>query len=172
MILFETPRLLVRQLAPNDLDALFAIFSDPIVTRWTGDGSPLTREQCMRWIEISQRNYATKGFGASAVVERASGAMIGLCGIVYAPGSSEPEIIYMFGQPWWGQGYAGEVVPAMLRYGTEQCGLPRVRATIAPENVASQRVAARAGMRYDGEIIDPDDGLPARVYYYEPESEG
>ena len=172
MILFETARLLVRHLQPGDLDAMVAIFSDPIVTRWAGDGSPLSREQCERWIEISQRNYETKGFGASAVVGRASGAMIGLCGIVYAPGSSEPEIIYMFGQPWWGQGYASEVVPPMLRYGIEQCGLPRVMATIAPENTASQHVAAKAGMRFEREIIDPDDGLPARVYFYEPGNEG
>ena len=170
MILFETPRLLVRHLQLNDLDAMHAIFSDPIVTRWAGDGSPLSREQCEQWIAISQRNYATRGFGASAVIERAGGAMIGVCGIVCAPGSTVPEIIYMFGQPWWGRGYAGEVVPPMLRYGTGQCGLPRVMATIAPENAASQRVATRAGMRYDGEVIDPDDGLPSRVYFYEPGS--
>lgn len=117
---------------------------------------------------MSQHNYATRGFGPSAVVLRANHALVGVCGIVYGPGCDEPEIIYMFDQPWWGQGLASEVVPAMLAYGLAHCGLPRVAATIAPENVASRRVAERAGMRFDRQAIDPDDGLPILVYYFEP----
>ena len=170
MIVFETLRLRVRQLRPADADAMAQIFGNPAVTRWAGDGSTLTRAQCAEWIAVSQRNYATKGFGASAVVLKAGEAFVGVCGIVYGPGRDEPEIIYMFDQPWWGQGFAGEVVPAMLGYGLEQCRLPRVIATIAPENLASRRVAERAGMRFDRQAIDPDDGLPMLVYYYEPSS--
>lgn len=168
MLLFETARLYVRQLRPADADALFAILDNPAVTRWAGDGTTLTHAQCVEWIAVSQHNYATRGFGASAVVLRANHALVGVCGIVYGPGCDEPEIIYMFDQPWWGQGLAGEVVPAMLAYGLAHCGLPRVAATIAPENVASRRVAERAGMRFDRQAIDPDDGLPILVYYFEP----
>jgi ribosomal-protein-alanine N-acetyltransferase len=170
MILIETPRLLVRQLQPGDAAPLFAIFGRPEVTRWMGDGSPLTYAQCEQWIAVSIRNYATKGFGASAVVARASGQLAGICGIVYGPGRNEPEIIYGFDQPWWGSGVASEVVPPMLRYGVERCGLPRVMATIAPENLASRRVAEKAGMRFDREEIDPDDGLPMLVYYWPPDA--
>lgn len=168
MLLFETPHLRVRQLHLADADAMFRIFSNPAVTRWAGDGSPLTRAQCEEWIAVSQRNYVTKGFGASAVVRKIDDTFAGVCGIVYAPGCDEPEIIYMFDQPWWGQGFAGEVVPAMLQYAVEHCRLPRVMATIAPENLASRRVAERAGMRFDHQAIDPDDGLPMLVYFYQP----
>jgi RimJ/RimL family protein N-acetyltransferase len=52
------------------------------------------------------------------------------------------------------------------RYGVEQCGLPRVMATIAPENLASRRVAEKAGMLFDREEIDPEDGPPMLVYYF------
>lgn len=168
MILFETPRLCVRRLRPDDADALFAVFGDPLVARFVGDGAPLTRAQCEQWIAVSLRNYEAKGFGASAVEFKETGEFAGACGIVYGPGRAEPEIVYGFGRAWWGRGIAGEVVPAMLRYGVEQCGLPRVMATIAPENLASRRVAEKAGMRFDREEIDPEDGLPMVVYYFEP----
>ncbi|MBK7450919.1 MAG: GNAT family N-acetyltransferase [Anaerolineales bacterium] len=69
MTLFETSRLFIRQLALPDADALFAIFSLPEVTRWMGDGEPLTKELCGKWIDISLRNYEVKGMGASAVIE-------------------------------------------------------------------------------------------------------
>jgi [ribosomal protein S5]-alanine N-acetyltransferase len=167
MVIFETPRLLVRQLDEGDIDALYAVFSDPLVVRWVGDGKPLTYEQCAQWVAVSAKNYVTKGFGASAVIDKETGAFTGICGIVYGPGRDEPEIVYGFGQPWWGRGIASEVVAPMLRYGVERCGLPRVMATIAPENSASRRVAERAGMRFDREEIDPEDGLPVAFYYYE-----
>lgn len=163
MTLFETARLRARHFEERDAEALYAICRDPLAMRWMGDGEPLSFEQCQEWITISQRNYATRGYGASAVELRAAAGLIGFCGLVYAPGSSQPEIIYAFGQPWWGQGYASEIVPAMLDYGATACGLTRILATIDPLNLASCRVAEKAGMRFVGLEPEPD-GQIIRVY--------
>ena len=166
MLLFETARLCVRQLEDGDADDLFAICRDPVAMQWMGDGQPLTFEQCQRWIAVSQRNYATHGFGASAVELRAAPGLIGFCGLVFAAGSSTPEIIYGFGRRWWGQSYASEVVPAMLRYGIETCRLARILATIDPQNLASCRVVEKAGMRFEGLEPEPE-GQAIRVYAIE-----
>lgn len=163
MILFETPRLIVRQLQPDDVDAMFALYGDPTVVRWVDDGQPLSRELCAKWIEVSHNNYRTKGFGASAVIERATGAFIGCCGIVYAPGSSLPEIIYAFLPTHWGQGFASEVVPAMLTYGFNTGDLPEIYATLFPENLASVRVLRKAGMSWLRNEIEAD-GTVIAVY--------
>ncbi|KAF3888095.1 MULTISPECIES: GNAT family N-acetyltransferase [Nostocales] len=167
LILFETPRLVVRQLRHSDADALFAVYSDPLVVRWVGDGTPLTHELCVKWIKISLRNYQTKGFGASAVVAKSNSQFIGCCGIIYDPQRNEPEIIYGFGKRWWGQGFASEVVRPMLAYGLKQCGLKRILATIAPENLASVRVAIKAGMVFEREEIEAD-GSPTLIYSIDP----
>lgn len=166
MLLFETARLRARHFEEHDAAALFEICRDPVAMRWMGDGRPLTFEQCQEWIAISKRNYATRGFGASAVELRAAPGLIGFCGVVYAPGSSMPEIIYGFGQRWWGQGYASEVVPAMLDYAAGTCGLARIMATIDPLNLISCRVAEKAGMRFERLEHEPD-GQPIRVYMRE-----
>ncbi len=163
MILFETPRLIVRQLQTEDVDAMFAVYGDSDVVRWVDDGQPLSRDLCARWIEVSRNNYETKGFGASAVIERASGTFIGCCGIVYAPGSPHPEIIYAFRPAYWGRGFASEVVPAMLTYGFDTCHLPEIYATIYPENLASAQVLAKAGMSWWRDELN-EDGTTTAVY--------
>lgn len=163
MILFETPRLTVRQLQAEDVDAMFAVYGDPEVVRWVDDGQPLSRDLCAKWIKVSCNNYMTKGFGASAVIERVSGTFIGCCGIVYAPSSVNPEIIYAFRPAYWGQGFASEVVPAMLAYGFDTCHLPEIYATIFPENLASARVLIKAGMSWLRDDLN-EDGTTTAVY--------
>lgn len=156
MTLFETQRLLIRHLELTDTDSMFAIFSLPEVTKWMGDGSPLTRELCEKWIEVSQKNYAAKGFGASAVIEKSTHEFIGCSGIVYDSERQEPEIIYAFQPNAWGKGYASELVPAMLNYGLTQCGLTYILATIAEPNKASAHVIKKAGMQFVAKEPNPD----------------
>ncbi|NMF63336.1 hypothetical protein DP113_10810 [Brasilonema octagenarum UFV-E1] len=103
-----------------------------------------------------------------AIVAKDTGEFIKCCGIIYDPERSEPEIIYGFGQRWWGARLR-QVVPAMLAYGLKQCGLRRVLATIAPENLASVRVVQEAGMVFDWEEIETD-GYPSFVYFIEPKT--
>lgn len=166
MNLFETTRLLVRHLEATDIDAMFGIFSLPEVTKWMGDGSPLSRELCEKWIEVSQKNYVAKGFGASAVIEKDTGEFIGCSGIVYDSERQEPEIIYAFHPIAWGKGYASELVPAMLNYGLTQCGLTYILATIAEPNKASAHIVEKAGMKFIAE--EPDtDGHTTLVYRIE-----
>jgi [ribosomal protein S5]-alanine N-acetyltransferase len=168
----ETPRLFVRHFVPEDAEALFRVHSNPQVAQHMRDGKPLTYERCVKWIETSMHNYQIKGFGASAVIEKSIDKLIGCCGLVYDPERSEPEIpevIYSFEPCCWGKGFASEIVPAMLTYGLTQCGLQRILATIAPENLASQRVVEKAGMVFDREEIE-SDGLPSRFYVIEANS--
>ena len=53
----------------------------------------------------------------------------------------------------WGKGYASEIAEAALRFGFEELGLPAIVAAAAPENIASLRVLAKAGMRRDPDLI-------------------
>jgi Acetyltransferases, including N-acetylases of ribosomal proteins len=145
---------------------MFAIYSNPDVTKWMGDGTTLTRELCEKWIAVSLRNYETKGFGASAVIEKDTGAFIGCCGIVYDPDRQEPEIIYAFHPNSWGKGYASELVPRMLKYGFDRCKLPYILATLHSENTASRRIVEKAGMVFLSKESE-SDGSDTLVYRME-----
>lgn len=170
MIVFETARMRVRYLTPGDVDPLFEVCSDPVVMTYVGDGKPLTRDLCEKWITVSQENYRKRGYGAFYIESREDGSCVGICGIVYDPARTLPEIIYTFPQSRWGQGFATELVPALLHFGQHRCGLTKILATINPLNLVSQRVAIRAGMQFEGEEQDPGDGTWTQVYTFPPVS--
>jgi len=91
--------------------------------------------------------YEQNGLAPLAVVDKASGAFLGICG-VYPFGMVGPEIAiaWIFGRERWGQGYATEAGRACLAFGLEEMGIDRIVAIIFPENAASIRVAEKLGM--------------------------
>jgi RimJ/RimL family protein N-acetyltransferase len=156
-LLFDTARLQVRRLEDADLDALTAVYGDAQAMRWVGEGRPLDRARCEEWLAVTRRNVSTRGYGMCAVVERASGTVIGFCGLVHPGGQAEAELKYALRREHWGRGYATEAAAALLAHGAAAHGLCRVVATAAPENLASHRVLLKAGMRR-GERVRNDDG--------------
>jgi len=155
---FETERLVVRHLRPDDLDDFAALTGDPETMRSMDDGLPLSREQTRNWIAVSEANYRTRGYGCFAVTSKPDGRMIGFCGFAFPP--DRPgivEVIYAFAPSCWSRGYATEAVRASLAFGFEQCGLTRIEATVYPSNHASKRVLEKVGMVYGGRGQD-DDG--------------
>src|SRR5579871_739553 len=113
-IVFETLRLIARQIQPDDVEAMLAVYGDAEAMRWVGDGQPLDRAQCEQWVTVTHRNYATRGYGMYALVERQSGAVIGFCGLVHPGGQPEAEIKYALRREFWGQGFATEAAAALL----------------------------------------------------------
>lgn len=166
-ILFQTERLQGRLLTESDADAMYAVYGDADAMRWVGDGQPLVYEDCVRWVEVTHANYAKRGYGMSALVERESGNVIGFCGIVHPGGQPQPEIKYALRREFWGKGFATEAVKAMLAYGTEQFGLREIIATVYPDNIASQRVLLKAGMQFR-ETQQNEDGTSTVVFVWHP----
>jgi len=152
MQILETERLIVRYLKSDDLDDLFAITGNAELMRYVGDNQPISRELTQKWIDVSIENYRTKGFGSSAIIDKASGDFCGYSGIIYA-----------FKQAYWGKGYATEVAQAMLDYGFRQLKLPRIIATIDPDNTPSITIVQKLGMHYVRCELD-EHGLPTHVY--------
>ncbi len=163
IIVFETPRLRARLLGPGDADALLAVYGDADVVRWVGDGQPLDRAQCEQWVEVTLRNYVTRGYGMVALLDRASGAVIGFCGLVHPGGQPEVEVKYALHRDWWGRGMATEAVGALLAQGAAAFGVARVIATAAAENAASHRVLRKAGLQ-PTELRRNDDGSFTQVF--------
>ncbi|MFN8441933.1 MAG: GNAT family N-acetyltransferase [Caldilineaceae bacterium] len=162
---FVTDRLLARRLGAEDLEALFATYSDAEAMRWVGDGQPISRPECEQWVAVTLANYEKRGYGMFALEEHASGNVIGFCGIVHPGGQVEPEIKYTFLRSHWGRGLATEAVIGLLRYGIEVHGLTFLIATVAPDNGASQRVLLKAGMTR-GELRTNEDGAQTQLFFW------
>jgi GrpB-like predicted nucleotidyltransferase (UPF0157 family) len=171
-----TERLLLRPKTLDDLDALYAVFADPAMARWLGQPS---REEVAGRLERHVEHQRNHGFSMWAVVERASGALIGHCGLQHLDGGPEVEVGWALASDRWGRGYATEAGRASLHYGFDVLGLAEIVAVTLPENLASRRVMEKLGMEYDGRGVYygweqvkyasrrvPDE--PVRVVDYDP----
>jgi RimJ/RimL family protein N-acetyltransferase len=151
--IFVTERLLVRPWTVEDAPAAFAIFGDPVVARFAGsppESVEVSRARLERWIDhFARRN---DGLGFWAVVEQASGAIVGEVNLHPYGGpledTSEVELGYFFNRAYWGRGYATEAARGALRHGFERLGLPRIWVMARCENAASLRVIAKLGARH------------------------
>jgi RimJ/RimL family protein N-acetyltransferase len=163
---FQTPRLLARRVEPTDAGAMHKVYGDVDAMRWVGDGNPLDLAQCQHWIEVTLRNYATRGYGMFALVSRETGEVVGFCGLVHPGGQLEAEIKYALSRESWGQGLATEAAAALLSFGHSGLGLHRIIATAAPENTASHRVLLKAGMQL-GQARQNDDGSLTQLFVWQ-----
>ena len=147
----STQRLLLREFTADDVDALHALDSDPRVMRYLGDGRPSTRDESEAGIARVLRRYTEHpGQGVWHVSRRDTGQFIGWVSLKFAGDSPDVEVGYRYVYDAWGHGFATEAARRMLERGFDVVGLDRIIGVTHPENLASQRVLAKIGMRDEG----------------------
>ena len=160
----ETERLTLRAFRDDDLEPYAALISDPIVSRFLGDGRPITRMEAWRQIAMILGHWALRGFGLWAVEERATGALVGRIGVHEPAGWPGFELAYTLGRPWWGRGYAQEAGRASLRYSRDVLGRDEIISVIRPDNAGSIKVATALGAER-AETVE-FFGAPSLIYRY------
>ena len=161
-MLLETERLLLPPLDHRHTADLAAIYADPEVARYIGADrldAAGTAAQVTRFEEV----WREHGFGQSAVVERATGALIGRAGLHPWPAWDEVELGYVLARPAQGRGYATEAARAWLDAAFGDLGLERLTAVIHPDNRPSRALAERLGFTVHRTDVTPS-GAPAVVY--------
>lgn len=146
MPILETKRVILREFVPEDARALAHILSDPETMRYYP--APLDDAGVGAWIDRNLRRYEKDGHGLWAMILKASGELIGDCGISMqeVEGVWYREIGYHVRRDLWGQGLAVEAARACRDYGFVTLHADRLISIIRPENLPSRRVAEKNGM--------------------------
>jgi ribosomal-protein-alanine N-acetyltransferase len=148
----------------EDAEALFKIYSNPELYRFTGADPFPDIETMRRWMEEYLINYQKEhGFGVWAVIEKMSGKMVGTCGLGYFDGRPELGLGYWFDPDYWGRGYATEAARACVAYAFNQLNAPELASMTHPDNKASQRVLEKAGFVFVG-LVPDEDGTEGMLY--------
>jgi RimJ/RimL family protein N-acetyltransferase len=157
-----TARLSFREMTEADLEAMAALLGDPVVMAYYA--RPKDRAEALAWIEWNQRLYREHGFGLWIMEERGSGQFIGDCGLTpqLVDGTTEIEVGYHVRAELQRRGFATEAATAARAYARDVLGLDRLVALIRPDNVPSQRVAEKIGLRFERETSR--SGSTSRVY--------
>ena len=166
-IILETPRLILRHLVLDDLDALFALYSDPEIRKYFPDGVKShedTREE-LEWYLNGHPEHPKIGLWAT--VHKETGKFIGRCGLLPWEIDSrlEIEVAYLLDKKFWHQGLATEAAEGILAYAFDNLSLMRVICLMHPDNIASQRVAQRVGMILEGSTDNvAANNFPTLIY--------
>jgi len=161
-VTLETPRLLLRQFFPNDLDALAALMSDAQFMRFSI--GPYSREQTKAFLERILAGYRDHLPSQFAVIHRADKKLIGYCGFFrqIVDNIEEVEIGYRLDPGYWGRGLATEAARVVRDHAFNNLNLDHVISLIHPDNKASRRVAEKNGMVAEKETTFR--GFPAVVF--------
>lgn len=139
-----TARLVLRRLAPADVEPILAMDSDPRVMRHIR-AVPTDLAAHRRLIEARiARSAQDAPLGFWAVTE--AGRFLGWCGLFELDGGPEIEIGYRYRADAWGRGIATEAGRAVRDHGFATAGLDTIVAVTHPDNRASQNVLQKLGL--------------------------
>lgn len=146
----------------EDLNDVAALLADPEVCRYIGNGLPRPRSRVEVGLRNARRLWDERGYGSFYVSDGDGFVGVGLLIPVAGTGvdgtdldarGPEIEIGYWVARRVWARGYATEIGSAVLAWAMSDGGpgLGRLIAVAHPENLASQRVLEKIGMRRVGE---------------------
>jgi ribosomal-protein-alanine N-acetyltransferase len=124
---------------------------------------PLTEDALPHFRDVLRQDPHAAAWWSRWLIESASGTVVGVAGFAGAPDAEGTVTLgYSVYPAMQRQGFAAEAAIALTEWALAQPGVRRVRATIPPGHVASQRVAAHAGLRRT-DLIETDEG-PVEVW--------
>ncbi|WP_339149265.1 MULTISPECIES: GNAT family N-acetyltransferase [unclassified Sutcliffiella] len=162
MNVFQTERLTLRVLETIDTRALERIWGDEEVMELCTGATP--HEKLPKTIEYYARCQDKKGLSVYAVVEKASGIVIGTAGFNVEEKLEKVELIYHFAKSFWGKGYATEAARACVEIAKANNAVRCVFASADPANKGSLKILEKIGFECKG-LKWFDDTSQEEPYY-------
>lgn len=147
--ILETERCVLREMTPEDLDALYEVYADPEISRYT-EALYEDREQELAYMkDYIEHVYRFCGLGIWVIVEKQINRLIGRAGLAFRDGYDTPEIGFIIGKEYQRKGYAYEVCRAILKY-CKSLDMKTIRVIYQKENRASEELCKKLGFVITG----------------------
>ena len=157
----------LRDVAESDGEAIFEFLtSDPDIARWTRIPWPYTRAHLHDFMALAGRARRARSDVVLAIADPDDDRFLGCIGLHRIGARPVPrsamlpdEIGYWIAQEARGRGLVTQAVRLVSAYALGPLGVEHVNLQTKVGNLASQRVAEKAGYRYVGRVsaIEVDD---------------
>jgi [ribosomal protein S5]-alanine N-acetyltransferase len=146
---FQTARLVLRPITPDDRDAIFDTYAQNAeVTRYLTWRPHRSRSDTADYIAHC-RATSGKDTRTYVVTSREDGTVMGAFDL-RRPAPHRLGFGYALGRAWWGQGLMTEALTDVVRWGINRKRIFRISAVCDVENAASARVMEKAGLIREG----------------------
>lgn len=165
-IQYETERLLLRNLTPEDYQAVFLWCGDPDVARYMVYPVYTKAEDVRAWIETLDPDDPDAY--EAGIVLKSTGELVGSGGVYYKPENDLWTIGYNLRKDQWGNGYAVEMIRGILDLVRSTRDVRGIEGTFANENSKSRRVMEKLGMTFQEDVTltkpDGSASYPGKRY--------
>lgn len=163
-IVAETDRLILRTIEDGDAALQHRLLNTPAVMARLGGVKELHEIEAKH--AKSRASYAQEGFSFLMMIEKASGELVGHCGIKrvdspLAKNQGDHEVGWLVREDRWRRGYAEEAMRAVLDWAFGRVGAPHVVALTSHANTASWTLMQKLGMRRRRDLDFDDPAYPA-----------
>lgn len=149
--ILETERLILRKITMDDAEDMFAYGSDPEVSRYVTWNQHQTKDDTEEFVEFVLNQYEAGRLAPWGIEWKETGKLIGTIDFVsWNTNHHFAEIGYVIARDYWGKGITTEAAKELIKYGFTNMGLVRVQAKCFVENIGSERVMEKAGMKFEG----------------------
>ncbi|WP_270182527.1 GNAT family N-acetyltransferase [Alkalihalobacillus sp. CinArs1] len=148
-----TSRLVLTALHPNDVDALFSIFSDPLVTYYDTGDTMKTRTQANHYINAFKdpSSISTTNSIRFAVRLKSNNQLIGTAGFQnWDRNSSKAEIGAVLSRDYWRGGYGLEAARSIIDFGFSKMRLHKIYAQTIQNNESAVKRLKQLGFKKEG----------------------
>ena len=144
----HTDELQLRPWRLDDLDAVVAAVQDPEIPRWTRVPKPYGRADGRAFLEATVEGWR-EGHSANFAIVDPQGVLLGSIGVRFHE-ETAASTGYWIARDARGRGIATEALRLVSGWVLTELGVERLELVTEPANLASQRVAEKAGFQREG----------------------
>jgi 8-oxo-dGTP diphosphatase len=166
----HTPRLTLRPLGHGDAEAFHRLINHWDICRRLPDAPfPYPASLAAEWIAAAAVDRATGVAQQFALVETATGGLIGAAGLRLSKDRRSADLGYWLGSAHWRQGFGLEAARRLTEWAFAELSVGHVTATVAADNEASIGLLRQVGLAEAGkgaQAFQCRPGTKLPVYYY------
>ena len=167
--ILETERLILQPVKMEDAAFILELYNSPTFIKFIGDRNLRTVEDAENYIKEKFLPHVEKhGFGSFVILRKLDNRTIGNVGIYMRDGLNAPDIGFSFLPKFEGKGYGFEASKKLMEIAFSEFGLKKISAITTKENIASQKLIEKLGLKFQSIVKLPDD--PEDLLYYETEN--
>lgn len=162
---FETERLVVKPTLEEDAEFIFVLLNSPNWLKYIGDRNVTSIESAKEYIKIKMLPQLERlGFGNYTVIRKSDQVKMGICGLYDREGLAGLDIGFAFLPEYEGKGYAFESANRLKQAVCDEFGITEIVAITSQDNVSSQKLLEKLGLKLAGTTKIPNDDEELLLY--------
>lgn len=161
----------IRHINSDDKEALFQIYNNEKIAKYVARKTHHSIKDTEEFMQVINQRMNVGNNIYLGICEKYSENLIGIIRFLKKEDPGTLTIGYALNEDYWGHGIVYTAVSNLIELIKLDGKYTRIRATVKPENISSQRCVEKLGFKLQGkfnksEIIDNNEVETERLLYY------